>query len=257
MIHSDIVNPFGAPVYHEETLASTMDYGRVLAGRGEKHGTVIVADFQEAGRGRLNRPWIVEKGKNLIVTILLRYADIASIPQALPLRTGLAVAIAIGDLIPSLSPRVKVKWPNDIMIGDRKASGILIEGDGKNVFAGIGVNVGQRDFPPDLQSKAVSLANACPDLPENARFLLLEKILRRLYEEIETDPFSLSWRERLLSRLYKKDEIVTFVPGAAGSNTLIQGTLAGIGEAGELLIIPGGEDKARAFINGELRVYRH
>jgi len=261
-----INNPFNAPVYHEETVSSTMDIVRNLAARNESHGTVITADFQESGRGRFERPWAMERGKNLIFSILLRYGDISLIPQAITLRTGLAVSLAIEDLLPALSGKVKVKWPNDVMICSpeartaRKVAGILTESDGKNVYIGVGVNVAQRDFPQALRARAGSLIQAFPQLPENARFELLERVLSRLYDEIEKPPAAplcstASWRERLTRRLYKKGEQVTFAPGAADSNRLVEGFLSGIGAGGELLIIPNGEKAERAFLTGELRVY--
>ena len=271
----NLKNPFGAPVYHEETVSSTMETARVLAGQNEAHGTVIAADFQEAGRGRLARPWVMERAKNLICTILLRYDDISSIPKALTLKTGLAVSLAVEDLVPALAGSVLVKWPNDIMISPRgtqavwkaqaaykaeaayKAAGILTEGDGRNVYIGIGVNVAQKEFPEEYRSKAGSIIRAFPDLKENARFDLLEKILARLYDEIEKPQYREddSWRERLGLRLYKKGGAVSFVPGAADSVQVVEGTLSGIGPNGELLIIPKGETTERAFITGELRVY--
>ena len=268
----DLNNPFGAPVYHEESVSSTMETARFLAGQNEGHGTVITADFQEAGRGRLKRSWATERGKNLLFTVLLRYGDISSIPEALTLRTGLAVSLAIEDLAPALAGSVQVKWPNDVMVCSRKAAGILTETDGKNVFIGVGVNVNQRDFPGEYRSKAISIVEAVPDgaawsagiANEGARFGLLEKILFRLYEEIEkpkeaSAALSLratdSWRERLIRRLYKKGETVTFIPGAADSDTAVEGTFSGIGPGGELLIIPRGENEEKAFVNGELRVY--
>ena len=263
-------NPFSAPVYHEETVSSTFDIARDLAAKGEAHGTVICADFQESGRGRLNRSWKSDRGKNLLFTVLLRCEafsrnDFSSIPEALTLRTGLAVSLAVEDLVPSLAGFVKVKWPNDVMIGSgkaqaaRKAAGILTEFDGKNVFIGIGVNVAQTGFPAEYRSRAGSIIHSCPELGEggieNIRFVLLEKILARLYEEIETPNKSGPWRERLVERLYKKGETVVFAPGAADSEQLVEGTLSGIGPKGELLIIPKGEKDERAFVNGELRVY--
>ena len=250
-----VKNPFGAPVYHEETVSSTFDMARLLAKRGEAHGTVIIADFQEAGRGRQNRPWAAEKGKNLLFTVLLRYENISSIPLALTLRTGLAVSLAAEDLAPALAGQVKLKWPNDVMIGGGKAAGILTEGDGNNVFIGVGVNVGQTEFPEEYRSKAVSIAQVFSGLSGDARFLLLEKILSRLFDEIEASAGAGAWRERIIERLYKKGETVIFASGAADSNTLIEGTLSGINDKGELLIIPKGEKDERAFINGELRVY--
>jgi BirA family biotin operon repressor/biotin-[acetyl-CoA-carboxylase] ligase len=257
-------NPFNAPVYHEETVSSTFDVSRILAGEGKPHGTVIAADYQEAGRGRAKRPWTAEQGKNLLFTILLRYGDYSSIPMAITLRTGLAVSLAIEDLIPSLASSVTVKWPNDVMIGARKTAGILSETDGQTLYIGVGINVAQKDFPDEYKTKAVSIIQAFPDLSENARFVLLENILSRLHHEIErprfdaspeTDSWRERWRERLDKRLYRRGETVTFLPGAADSGTLLLGTLSGIGPGGELLIIPEGEEKERAFASGELRVY--
>ena len=259
MIKHFIDNPFGAPVYHEETVSSTMEVARLLAGQNEGHGTVITADFQESGRGRLKRPWTTERGKCLLFTILLRYPDLSSIPEALTLRAGLAVSLAVEDLAPALSGMVCVKWPNDVMIcpgkpqAARKIAGILAEGDGKNVYIGVGVNVFQRDFPEEYRSKAGSIIQAGTELPENACFVLLEKILTRLYDEIERA--GAPWRERLTQRLYKKGERVSFVPGTADSKCLVEGRLSGIGPGGELLIVPEGEETEQAFVTGELRVY--
>jgi BirA family biotin operon repressor/biotin-[acetyl-CoA-carboxylase] ligase len=250
-------NPFGAPVYHEETVSSTFDLARILAGQNEPHGTVITADFQEAGRGRLNRRWVTERGKSLMFTIILRYVGASSMPAALTLRAGLAVSLAIEDLAPALAAAsVRIKWPNDVMINGCKAAGILTEADGKTVYIGVGVNVAQEEFPEQYRSKAGSIIHSFPALAENARFDLLEKILLRLYAEIENPTAeSQAWRERLLARLYKKGETVTFAEGAADSEDLVEGILSGLGPDGELLIIPKGEEKERSFITGELRVY--
>jgi BirA family biotin operon repressor/biotin-[acetyl-CoA-carboxylase] ligase len=263
-----ILNPFNAPVYHEETVGSTMDVSRALAAEGAPNGTVITADFQETGRGRgRERPWDMDRGKNIPFTILLRYGKIEAIPQALTLRTGLAVALAIEDFVPGLAGAVTVKWPNDIMIRAapdgkaKKAAGILTEADGGTVYIGIGINVAQSEFPLSLGDKAtsISLASGRRIVPE-ARFILLEKILSRLYRELERTKGkagggSSDWRNRLEKRLYKKGEQVCFVEGEAGSDRIVEGLLAGIGTRGELLIIPQGETRARPYITGELRVY--
>ncbi|GHU16267.1 hypothetical protein FACS1894163_05300 [Spirochaetia bacterium] len=280
MTQIDLSNPFGAaiyttgaPVYHAAVVSSTMDEARLLAEQGLPHGTVISADFQEAGRGRVRgRPWLADRGKNLFFTILLRYPKIEMIPQAITLKTGLAIAEAVEDFAPPLAGRVQVKWPNDIMIGSggcaRKIAGILTEGDGTRVFIGIGVNVAQTEFPPELRSRAGSIALALGTLGSGApeqlsaesRFSLLEKILARLYAELETaeDGGSRdSWRERLTERLYRKGEQVCFVDGAADSGREVTGRLAGIGDGGELLIVPDGETAARAFVTGELNSNSH
>jgi len=267
-----ILNPFNAPVFYEETVSSTMDISRRLADDGCAHGTVICADYQEAGRGRIpERQWLAEKKTSLPFTILLRYAQIEDIPPAITLRTGLAVSLAVEDFILVLQnekekkeekkPPVKIfiKWPNDIMIGNKKAGGILTENSGGIIHIGIGVNIAQKTFPLFLKEKAASIALSSEiEIKPDDRFILLEKILLRLYSELETDqsplmPESKNWKQRIEQRFFKKDEQVIFKNGAAESEKEIKGTLTGISETGELLIIPEGETTPRAYITGELK----
>ena len=259
-----VLNPFNAPVYHEDVVDSTMEVSRTLALRGEPHGTVITADLQEAGRGRIRgRSWHMERGTNLPFTILLRYPRIEAIPPALTLRTGLAVALAIEDFAPALTGKVKIKWPNDVLICAQaakkaqaagKAAGILTEADGGNVHIGIGVNVAQTQFPDFLRDKAISISLAAgKEIAKEERFVLLEKILAYLHTEIEAISSDIpNWRSRIETRLYKKGEQVNFVEGAADSGKMVNGILAGIGPGGELLIVPDGETQIRSFITGEL-----
>jgi BirA family biotin operon repressor/biotin-[acetyl-CoA-carboxylase] ligase len=270
------VNPFGAPLYYFETLSSTMDEARRLAARGEVHGTVVLAGFQEAGRGRTpGRSWQADRGKNLFCTIILRYPGYSLVPQALTLRTGLALALAIEDFAPALTGKPRVKWPNDIMLGNRKTAGILTEGDGSTFYIGIGVNVAQTEFPEALRHKAVSIAMALGETAAagaldaarspGAPRALLGKILARLHREIspeggveENRPHGRgeeSWRDRLEPRLYMKGQQVRFMAGAAGAAEPVEGVLEGIGPEGELLIIPPGESAPRSFVTGELAVY--
>jgi len=264
----NIHNPFNAPVYHEETVSSTMDVSRALAQAGEAHGTVITTDFQEAGRGRgLNRSWRMNRGENLPFTIFLRYDSIENIPCALSLRVGLAISLAIEDFAPSLFSKVKVKWPNDVMIESKKNAGILCEVTGGNVkqdctvqqnctvHIGVGINVAQKEFPEQLREKAASIALATGlDIGNEERFVLLEKILARLFDEINEAQNLANWKTRLEERLYKNGEEVIFVEGEAGSEKEIRGRLEGIGEDGELLILVEGEKQPRSFVTGELKI---
>jgi BirA family biotin operon repressor/biotin-[acetyl-CoA-carboxylase] ligase len=259
-------NPFGAPIFYKEIVGSTMEEARKLS-VSAKTGTVIVAGVQEAGRGRGGRPW-QSGGGNLFFTVLFHFPDYGAVPPALTLRTGLGVSQAIEDFAPSLAGLVKIKWPNDIIICGtssrfgKKAAGILSEavsGPQLTVYIGIGINVAERDFPPELRHRATSIAletgaEAGSLIPEK----LLEKILFYLHEEFR-EP---DWRERLDARLYLKGQRVRFIPGAApadpdlpgaGSPDAVEGILAGIGPAGELLLRLN--EGIRSYITGELDVY--
>jgi BirA family biotin operon repressor/biotin-[acetyl-CoA-carboxylase] ligase len=264
-----VSNPFGAPVYYRETVSSTMDESRHLAAGGAPQGTVIAAGFQEQGRGRVRgRPWTADRDKNLFFTLLLRYPGFSAVPAAVTLRTGLALSLAVEDAAPLLAGQVLVKWPNDIMIRSgqdgifRKAAGILTEGDGGTLFIGIGVNVAQTEFPESIRSKATSILlaqNAPLPVPE-LRFILLERILARLYRELgevrgfpPAPPFP-SWQSRLEERLYMRGERVRFIPGSADSDTVAEGVLTGIGPGGELRLILGDAGEVRSFVTGELLI---
>ena len=282
-------NPFGAPVYFKETVTSTMDEARLLV--NEPSGTVIAADEQSTGRGRAGRPWKTGKGKSLSFTVILHYGTIPAIPPCLTLKAGLAVSCAIEDFIEefaafvlgaqkptpagkvSLCGKILVKWPNDVMLPGRdglgrKAAGILTEAEDGTVYIGIGVNIAQKSFPPELAVKACSIAQALPELPpwnnEGAaslaerRFTLLEMILSRLYKELETPDCVSDWRKRLEEKLYMKGQKVSFIPGLpeelAGKSSIIAGTLQGVEENGGICIV---QDSGDVFscMNGELKVY--
>ena len=277
----NIKNSFNAPVYHEKTVSSTMDVLRRLASEDAPHGTVIAADFQTEGRGRIRgRVWEMERGESLPFSVLLRYPRAEDIPSALTLRSGLAVSLAIEDFAESFYGDHfdgMIKWPNDIMINGKKAAGILCEANDGDVFLGIGINVAQKDFPEHLRNKATSILLSInkEQITENKeqitknkeqlkvsreqmiasdlRFLLLEKILFRLYNELETEAGN-DWQIRLEQKLFKKDEQVVFIEGAAESGKIVSGRLAGISERGELLILTNEGGDVRSFISGELRM---
>jgi BirA family biotin operon repressor/biotin-[acetyl-CoA-carboxylase] ligase len=256
----DVKNPFNnAPIFHADTVPSTMDVCRELERENAPHGTVIVADFQEKGRGRSGRSWQANAGENLAFTVLLRFGAFSAIPIALTLKTGLAAALAVEDFMALFcrgaeeKPSCMVKWPNDLMLDSKKIAGILAESDGKNVFVGIGVNVGQTVFPEELREKAGSLALkiGAADAMKDARFRLLELILARLQSELYAE----DWRERLLVRLYKRGEAVRFIAGRADAGSAIEGVLTGVREDGGLLVLPRGAESPSVFVTGELDAF--
>ena len=146
------------------SVGSTNDVARAIAEAGAAHGATVIAEAQTAGRGRGVRAWHSPADSGLWVSIVLRptlRAD--SAPGTLPLRIGLAVANAIARTT-GVEPRIK--WPNDLIVRDRKLAGILCEAAldarGGFVVAGIGVNVHQRreDWPEELRDDAISIAEA-------------------------------------------------------------------------------------------------
>jgi BirA family biotin operon repressor/biotin-[acetyl-CoA-carboxylase] ligase len=156
---------FGRTLHVLEEVASTNSAVASLARDTTPHGTVVVAESQTAGRGRLGRHWHSPSGKNLYCSILLR-----AMPEReqqplwlswIPLIAALAVSRAV-QATTSMKP--SVKWPNDILAGNRKLGGVLCESSGVGtdhacVIVGIGVNVNLRrdEFPEELREIATSV----------------------------------------------------------------------------------------------------
>ena len=137
-------------ITHVEETESTN-----LLARSGRPGDVFTADYQTAGRGRLDHRWLSERGQNLMMSAVIDVAGLeAEYAATLPLAVGLAVVEALHGKASSL----KLKWPNDVLAGGRKLAGILCERHGDNAIAGIGVNVRQCEFPSEIADRATSLA---------------------------------------------------------------------------------------------------
>lgn len=138
--------------HRKETTASTN-----ADAREGRPGDVFVAEFQTAGRGRLDHEWHAARGENLTFSAVLDAADAPPAEVAtLPLVVGLAVARYVSSLLGGAAD-VSVKWPNDVLVGGRKICGILCERNGDAVIAGVGLNVNQVDFPAEIAARATSL----------------------------------------------------------------------------------------------------
>lgn len=150
-----------APCETYSRIASTNDRVKELARSGAPEGTFVWADEQTAGRGRRGRQWASPPGVGLWCSLLVRPPLAAGQWTRLVGWAALAVAATVRRFVHG---PVGVKWPNDIVIGDRKGAGILLEVEtppGGNPFAvvGIGLNVnhGEDEFPPALRQQATSL----------------------------------------------------------------------------------------------------
>jgi len=144
------------------TIDSTQRRAHELARGGAPEGTMVIAESQTAGRGRLGRVWHSPPGVNLYLSLILRPPLAPAVVPQLALVAGLAVARAIEE---QTGMAARLKWPNDVLVGDRKVCGILTEMDAEVervhfVVVGIGVNVNASEeaFPPDLRDRATSLA---------------------------------------------------------------------------------------------------
>jgi biotin-[acetyl-CoA-carboxylase] ligase BirA-like protein len=159
---------------------STQDVARALGESGAAPWSVVIADRQTAGRGQHGRAWRDSRADSILLSILLRPTDPASM-SLLPIRLALAITAALETLPEPHRP--KIKWPNDLVIDDRKLGGILVEGQTRGndlvAIAGIGMNIlAAPELPDDpLAMTPIALADIDPAV---TRLATLESMLRAL-----------------------------------------------------------------------------
>ncbi|MDP3029220.1 MAG: biotin--[acetyl-CoA-carboxylase] ligase [Deltaproteobacteria bacterium] len=190
-------------IHYLPTTGSTNNVARDLAEKGAPEGTIVIAESQTKGRGRLDRTWHSPPGAGLYFSIVLRpQLDPSDLPK-ITLLAGIAVAESIEETT-GLHPLIK--WPNDLLLADKKVAGILTElyGDitSPYVILGIGINVHTRreEFLPELQEIATSLAMVGGQNISRTR--LLQAVLEHLEKWYELfkkgvfQPILDAWRKR-------------------------------------------------------------
>ncbi len=149
----------GHTIHRLGEVASTQAEAARFAAAGASEGTVVTATHQRAGRGRRGREWLDTQGESLLMSIVLR----PRIPADLAPQLSLVAAVAVVEALDTAGMTAGIRWPNDVMAGERKICGLLPEavttreGALEHVILGIGLNVNQRDFPASIRMLATSV----------------------------------------------------------------------------------------------------
>jgi len=184
--HARALARIGRSVHYGDSVTSTNSLASQLARDGAADGTVVIAETQTKGRGRLGRSWVSPPHRNLYLSVVLRPPLAAIAAPLLTLVAGLAVA----ETVREWTSRAAIKWPNDVLIDGRKVAGILTEleaaeGQVSFVILGIGVNlnVAAEDFPLELRDRAIGLCMAAGDVIDRTAFTT--HLLSRLEERYD------------------------------------------------------------------------
>ncbi|MBW2595613.1 MAG: biotin--[acetyl-CoA-carboxylase] ligase [Deltaproteobacteria bacterium] len=242
----------GSRIHFLDEIDSTNNHAVSLAANGAGEGEVVIADCQTAGRGRLrDRVWHSPPGRNLYTSIILRPDIQPAYAQGLTLVAGVAVA----ELI-SAYCSVALKWPNDILAGGRKISGILTEmkimgRDVDFVVVGIGININMEadDFQEELLGISTSLKE---QTSESVSRLELTANLYRLFEKwyrIFIDEGFLPVRDRWM----EYSDIIGKTIEVTDRGAVQRGTCRGIDSKGVLLLIDE-KNRTRHVLSGDVRV---
>lgn len=201
---------FGRYYVYEERLESTNSIAKALAMDGVPEGTVVCAEEQSSGRGRLSRGWYSPYGKGLWFSLVLRPKFLPMEASKCTLMAGVALVKAFHQL--GLS-EAGIKWPNDILVGSRKLVGILTEMNGtmeeiNYIVLGIGINTHTtiEEVSEDLKDKIMSFAIAGIDVDRKEAFAVILKALEDQYEKVCQEGFDSTleeWKQYSVT-LYKE-----------------------------------------------------
>jgi BirA family transcriptional regulator, biotin operon repressor / biotin---[acetyl-CoA-carboxylase] ligase len=225
----------GRTAEHHATIDSTNRRALAWAEAGAPHGALVIADHQSAGRGRRGRTWTDQPGLNLLFSVVLRTGMPVEQLPLLALAAGVAVAEGIATFTEPLAPALK--WPNDVLLDGRKTCGILPEsrlGRAEAVVAlGVGINVNQAHFPPELGDTATSLRLATGrTLPRRELLACVLEHLERWIERLEAGDVE-AVRDAFTARMVGIGEpaVVNLQNGRP-----VAGTIRGISPTGALLL---------------------
>ena len=222
------------------------------AATGARDGSVLIAEWQRRGRGRMDRAWHAALGGAITFSLLWRFSNGASALAGLSLAVGVALTRALSKLG---APTVQLKWPNDVLWRERKLAGVLIEMQGdalgpSTVVIGIGVNVrlseGLRDR---IDQPAADLESACGEAVDRnvaVGFILAE--LASVLDTFSTAGFAPFRDEWVARHAFEGKHVNVTVPGGRGH----EGVVRGVDDDGALLVETGGA--IRRFHSAELSV---
>lgn len=242
----------GRTIHYHASVDSTNNLAVALAQGGACHGTMVLADGQSAGRGRRGRQWHSPPGRHLYCSVILHIPpEQMGYLTIIPLASALAVADAIVD---STSIQCRLKWPNDVLIEEKKVAGILCESvlgqPTAIVVVGIGINVNGRpeDFPKNLRNTAITLS-AIRESPVD-RIGLVSALMNRLEECIGLmSPRTVS--SILDAYRARCSTLGQVVQAVLGENDVIEGVAEAVGMDGSLHVrhgSPSGTDRPEIMI---------
>ena len=240
----------GRTLHVKTQTTSTNDDGKQLVQEGASQGTVVLAEQQHQGRGRQGRSFASPAGVGIYMSLLLRpEIEISRLPQL-----TLVAAVATADAIAEVSAlSVELKWPNDVMIGNKKAGGILTESvfhpDHSPVaIVGIGINVNTalEQFPSELRRQVTSLALAAGRFV--SRLSLIAAILNRL--EPLYHAFQQQGLAPILPHWLRYGRIVGKSVRCSTERGVEEGVVLGLDEDGALLV-RGSDDSRLRVVSGE------
>jgi len=245
----------GHSIHYYQEIGSTNDEAFRLGMEGAPEGTVVVANSQSAGKGRLQRSWFSPPSSNIYTSVILRPEFNPADAPRITIMAGLAAAQSIETYCPR---KARIKWPNDVLIDGKKVCGILTQmqtDEDKIDFVilgiGINVNVAADEFPPEIRNIATSIAAQTGAFHSRQDLLItLYKNLSKCYKTLTSSGFEMIREEWIkMAFLIGCETQVKF------GNEIIKGKALGIDEQGAL-ILSDSKGKAVKILAGDASIVK-
>ncbi|MEG1700868.1 MAG: biotin--[acetyl-CoA-carboxylase] ligase [Alistipes sp.] len=233
-------------IYHLDQTTSTNDDARDAK---YLHGDIIRAERQSAGRGQRGHSWTSAEGKNLLFSVVL---EPTFLPVGEQFLLSEVVALALTDALSSYGITAKIKWTNDIYVGERKVVGILIEHHYagsclSRTIVGIGINVNQESFDPSLPNPASMKQLRAMDFDRDEVLVRVQTALMARYAQLEKGEKA-ALQADYRAQMYRLGEIHPF---RYPDGTPTQAAIQGVKPSGELLL-QHSDGQIRAYLFKEI-----
>lgn len=209
------------------------------------HGAAVVAARQRAGRGRQGRAWHSPAG-NLYISVVLR----PPLPPARVPPITLCAGLAVAEVVNEAGAAASIKWPNDVLVGEKKIAGVLTEmstraAELEYVVVGIGLNVGERAFPPELPATSLALETGREHEPDRVREALCDRL------ELWLERYLAAGVPALAAAFAARSALAGRPVRATVDGALVEGRAVGLRDDGALLLEDGAGAR-HAIVAGEV-----
>ncbi|NLO86408.1 MAG: biotin--[acetyl-CoA-carboxylase] ligase [Clostridiales bacterium] len=245
-------------ICYELQIGSTNTYAKDMAHQGAPHGSLAVCHIQTAGKGRLSRGWDTPHGDALTQSMVLRPKLMAEQASLVTLAAAVAVAQAVSDICPTLE--AGIKWPNDVVLGGKKFVGILCELsadiDGiQFIIPGVGINVNQQSFSPELKEKATSMLMEMQKKDPNAKPICRRTLLCAYLKRMEDAINALEEHglDGIMPEYLKRSVTIGRQVRVIGVNSEFIGTAKALDPTGALIVTDEGGNDQRV-LSGDVSV---
>ena len=247
-------NYIGKKIHSYRSVKSTNDTAQQFADSGEIEGTIITAEEQTKGKGRLGRVWFSKMKAGIYLSIILKPDFIPEKAPGLSIMTAVALSNSLAELTDA---NVQIKWPNDVLLNGKKTAGILTELSAEkekihHIIVGIGINVNhtESDFPDEIKDIATSVRRE--NGAEISRVVLIRKFLEQF--EILYEDYKICQLEKLTQKIRAYSSLIGKNIKLNLGNSFIEGTVLDINSNGALLL--NSQGKVVTLNSGEVTIVK-